>query len=131
MVLLVQRAVESEGGDADRADEHTIEIIPPLVLAQAAMRRLVEGDEHGMHEMAGEQGERDQQPPPFIVETECSRCHVEIEGAENNRKGGLARPRFCNVVGCVVHGVVARDSLGSDAHAATGTPHPPPRGIGG
>ena len=62
VVQLMRGAVKAEADQAEDADDDTVDFIEDSILSQQPVRGLVKANQHTMHEMAGNEDQRHDEP---------------------------------------------------------------------
>ena len=93
VVRLVQNPVKGETGEAQDTDQHAFPVVEVSIPTKHAVRCLVEPDQHAVHQVTHEQGERNHQPPLLTEDTDPEHELRQVEGDRNEGKSRAARPR--------------------------------------
>ena len=92
MVILMSSPIEGEAHEAQRPDDHPVQVVQEPALSQEPMRGLMKPDQHSMHEMAHEQREGHGQPNPAVKDREPKRDLGGEKCGADQRKGCPADP---------------------------------------
>src|SRR6058998_3119659 len=101
---LMHHPIQTERQETKYAEDYTIEFIQTTALSQQTMRRLVKPNQQPVHEMGGDQDERQRQPKPVAPHhsperdfgeskrehkgLECDAAHVVLSVQLGNAFGG-------------------------------------------
>ena len=92
MVQLMGGAVETKADQAECADDDAVDFIEQPAFAQQPMRGFVKADQHAVHEMAGDEDERDGEPVVRVKDGAHERGLRERKERDQDGKGGATDP---------------------------------------